>query len=97
MGSLSEFIQNNLRNLKRRCILKSTKFIDMVTKLPEVHAKGLEILEKFCNTNRSFCQSPDSRPVTIKYPAPLKAIPLPYVRVSLMNLNGTKHLKAITH
>ena len=54
------------------CILKSTKFIDMVTKLPEIHAKGFEILEKFCHTNRPFCQSPDSRRVTftVKHPPP---------------------------
>ena len=45
-------------------------WIDMSTKLPEIHAKGFEILEKFCRTNGSFCQSPDSRrvTVTIKYP-----------------------------
>ena len=44
----------------------------MVTKLPEIHAKGFEILEKFCHTNGSFCQSPDSRRImfTIKYPLP---------------------------
>ena len=42
----------------------------MVTKLPEVHVKEFEILEKFCHTNGSFCQSPDSRrvTVTVKYP-----------------------------
>ena len=36
------------------CILKSTKFIDIVTKLPEIHAKGLGILEKVCHTGGSF-------------------------------------------
>ena len=41
-------------------------------KLPEIHAKGFGILEKFCHTNESFCQSPDSPQVTvtIKYPPP---------------------------
>ena len=43
------------------CILKSTKFVDMVMKLPEIHAKGFEILDKFSHKNGSFCQSSDSR------------------------------------
>ena len=38
-------------------ILTSTKFIDVATKLPEVHAKGLEILEKFCHTIGLFSLS----------------------------------------
>ena len=37
------FDHNRRRNLNRPCFLKSTKFIDVVTKLPEIHANGLEI------------------------------------------------------
>ena len=42
----------------------------MVTKLPELHANGFEILEKVYHTNGSFCQSPESRRlmVSIKHP-----------------------------
>ena len=41
-------------------------------KFPEIHAQGFEILEKFCHTNGSFCQCPDSRRLmlAIKYPLP---------------------------
>ena len=51
---------------------KTTKFIAMVTKLPEIHTNGFEILEKFCHTNGSFSQSPGSHRVTftVKYLPP---------------------------
>ena len=39
--------------MNRPCILRSDKFIDMVAKLPLLHAEGFEILEKFCFTNGS--------------------------------------------
>ena len=59
--------------MNRPCILKSKKFIDMVTKLPEIHAKGFENLEKFCDTNGSFCPSPDLPRVTFT----IKLLPPP--------------------
>ena len=37
-------------------MLKSTKLINMVMKLPEIHAKGFEILEKFFHANGSRMQ-----------------------------------------
>ena len=49
--AVSEFL-SQLKRLNRRCIFKSTKFIDLVKKLPEIHAKGFKILEKFYHTNK---------------------------------------------
>ena len=64
-GYLFQNFYHDWGDLDRPFILKLTKFIDLVMKLPEILAKGLEILEKFCRTNRPFCQSPDSRRVTV--------------------------------